>query len=87
MLGKRILTSNAWKSAGRCLSTANPIRLSMTEELPGFGSISPPLKRSIPKLKPARELKRPETLSTTLPCGLTVATRETYETVIAPRRY
>lgn len=39
------------------------------------------LFHSIPKLKPARDLKKPETMSTTLPCGLTVATRETYETV------
>ncbi len=45
------------------------------------GVCVPGVTRRIPKLKPARELAPPQTLSTTLPCGLTVATRETYETV------
>ena len=55
-----------------------------TEHVGGITEVGPILKfswYSTPKLKPARDLKKPETMSTTLPCGLTVATRETYETV------
>ncbi|KAK8809248.1 hypothetical protein WA171_000832 [Blastocystis sp. BT1] len=70
MLSRHVLKATVCKSAFRCFATTNTSRLSMLEELP-----------NTPKLKPARDLKKPETMSTTLPCGLTVATRETYETV------
>lgn len=35
MLAQRTLFTRAWKNIGRSLSTENPIRLSMVEELPG----------------------------------------------------
>lgn len=69
------------KAASRFFSVSNIPRLSLSVELPGYLLFSWSDVCRMPKLKPASDLEKPATISTKLPSGLTVVTRETYETV------
>lgn len=81
MLSKRVINCIGKGVASRFYAVSNIPRLGMNIEIPGYGSFAASHNRRIPKLKVASDLKKPETISTKLPNGLTVVTRETYEAV------
>ena len=81
MLSKATRLHTLLKHNIRHLTAIDPNAFNLKVELPGFLVFLLFIIRSTPKLKPAKDLIPPETLTTVLPSGLTVASRETYQTV------